>query len=79
MSTLTEAQAMVAFVSTWEEHQQAVANGASWCGKCIALAAALQADPNFTLLLSAEQQQWVNDCVTFYQSLFINMPTQPTS
>lgn len=77
MSLPTNAQQIADFVKAWDDYQMAIANGGSWCYKCIEIGTSLVSNPNFSTILSEAQQQWVQQCLTFFNSLPTGLPPQP--
>lgn len=79
MSIPSSAQQIADFVQQWNDFGTAINNGASWCFKCIDMSDALISNPNFTTILSADQQQWVINANTYFKSLPASMPPTPPS
>ena len=75
--TLPTAQQTADFVNNWNQFQTYISYWCSWCKSSKSICNALINDPNFSTILSADQQSWIQNCQTFFSSVESQMPAPP--
>lgn len=77
MSMPIPAQATADFVNDWNNFQTYITYFMQWAGQCGSLANSLIANPNFSTILTPDQQVWVQLCQTYFPQCCSGTPPQP--
>jgi len=75
--TLETAQQIANFVNNWNNLQTYISYWQSWSNSSAVICQVLISDPNFSTILSSDQQSWIQNSQTFFSGVQAQMPAPP--